>query len=142
MLRFINYTRRNNIYSQSKNRKGGFIGTRGRTRTTIQIVPVHLFLLLFIASFVVSGDDTNAVRDTISCLCSLNSGTQFGKCCEQYPIESIAFSKRESWSCYANEMRTNEKDDLILLFVLSLSEYLLNIFDFLSTQGSFIERNH
>ena len=118
MLSLIKCTHRNNMYIQCSDRKRVFSGTKGRTRTLIEIVPTHLLLLFFIASFVVSGDDTNGVRNTFSCLCSLNSGTQFGKCCEQHPIESIELSQRESWSCYANEMKTNERGDLIFLFVV------------------------
>ena len=96
--------------------KGGFVGTKERTRMVVELVPVHLLLLFFITSFVVCGDDTSAVRNTISSLCSLNSGTKFGKCCEEYPIESINLSKRESWSCFANDMKMNDRGDLILLF--------------------------
>ena len=93
--------------------KGAFVGTR----VTHGISCVYLFVVFIMTSFVVCGDDTNAIRDTLSSLCSLNSVGQFGSCCKEHPTGSISFSRRDSWSCYANDMKTNDEGDLSYLFV-------------------------
>ena len=100
----------------SYEKKGVFVGAR----ITHGIACVHLFVVFIMTSFVVCGDDTNAIRDTLSSLCSLNNVGQFGSCCKEHPAGSILISKRDSWSCYANDMRTNDGGDLISLFVFSL----------------------
>ena len=109
----------NNTSRGNDEKKGAFVGTTERTRITHGIVCAHLFVVFIMTSFVVCGDDTNAIRDTLSSLCSLNSVGQFGSCCQEHPTGSILFSRRDSWSCYANDMRTNNGGDLIFLFVLS-----------------------
>ena len=116
----------------SYEKKEAFVGTR----ITHGITCVHLFVVFIMTSFVVCGDDTNAIRDTLSSLCSLNSVGQFGSCCKEYPTGSISFSKRDSWSCYANEMRTNDGGDLIFLFVLPL--FYSRHIPYFFTQGSFL----
>ena len=109
----------NNTSRGNDEKKGAFVGTTERTRITHGIVCAHLFVVFIMTSFVVCGDDTNAIRDTLSSLCSLNSVGKFASCCKEYPIGSISFSRRDSWSCYANDMRTNNGGDLLFLFVLS-----------------------
>ena len=116
----------NKTSRENDEKKGAFVGTAERTRIPHGIVCAHLFVVFIMTSFVVCGDDTNAIRDTLSSLCSLNSVGQFGSCCQEHPTGSILFSRRDSWSCYANEMRTNNGGDLIFLFVLS--SFLQNTF--------------
>ena len=44
----------------------------------------------------VLGDDTQALRDTLSSFCSLNKEGKFGSCCESYDISSVTLASSGS----------------------------------------------
>ena len=104
------------------------VGMKWRMRSGSCTVPFCLvFAFFFSLSCVVCGDDTPAVRDTFSSLCSINRGSVFSSCCGEHPASSIDLRRRESWSCYANELKVNENGDLISMFVLfSLLSFFLS----------------
>ena len=55
---------------------------------------------------VVSGDDTQALRDTISSLCSLNKVGQFASCCGSYDNgASITLVKNTVTSCFFDSFK-------------------------------------
>ena len=52
---------------------------------------------------VVSGDDTQALRDTISSLCSLNKVGQFASCCGSYDNgASITLEDSPTRNCFVS----------------------------------------
>ncbi len=118
------------------------VGMKWRMRSGSCTVPFCLVFAFFSLSCVVCGDDTHAVRDTFSSLCSINRGSVFSSCCREHPASSIDLRRRESWSCYANELKMNENGDLISMFVLfhfyPSPLFIKSVFYF---WGSFIERD-
>ena len=73
-------------------------------------------MLLMIA---VSGDDTQALRDTISSLCSLNKVGQFASCCGSYENgASITLEYSPARSCFINGLTSTTGSVLTFLFVI------------------------
>ena len=67
---------------------------------------------------VVEGDDTQALRDTISSLCSLNSVGQFASCCVSYDNgASLTLASSTTASCFIADLGST-KGLLIFLFVI------------------------
>ena len=68
---------------------------------------------------VVSGDDTQALRDTISSLCSLNKVGQFASCCGSYDNgASITLEDSSTWSCFISGLGSTTGSVLTSLFVI------------------------
>ena len=83
---------------------------------------------------VVSGDDTQALRDTISSLCSLNKVGQFASCCGSYDNgASITIINNPSGSCFFafNGVRYNQETGAVVigLFVICFIFVLFLLFD-------------
>ena len=55
-------------------------------------VPVIMIVLMLAVAVNVLGDDTQALRDTLSSLCSLNKEGWFGSCCVNYDISSVTLA--------------------------------------------------
>ena len=67
---------------------------------------------------VVSGDDTQALRDTISSLCSLNKVGQFASCCGSYDNgASITLEDSPARSCFIYYLESTTGSVLTSLFV-------------------------
>ena len=67
---------------------------------------------------VVSGDDTQALRDTISNLCSLNKVGQFASCCGSYDNgASITLEDNPARSCFISGLASTTGSVLTELFV-------------------------
>ena len=68
---------------------------------------------------VVSGDDTQALRDTISSLCSLNKVGQFASCCGSYENgSSITLEDSAARSCFIYYLESTTGSVLTSLFVI------------------------
>ena len=68
---------------------------------------------------VVSGDDTPALRDTISSLCSLNSVGKFASCCVSYDNgASLTLDYSTARACFISDLGSNAGSVLTSLFVI------------------------
>ena len=52
----------------------------------------------------VVGDDTQAFRDMLSSLCSLNKEGQFGSCCESIDISSVTLASSATRNCFTSSI--------------------------------------
>jgi len=59
-----------------------------------------VFMALAMVAACVLGDDTEALQDTLSSLCSLNQFGKFGSCCKSHNISSLDFENRDTWECF------------------------------------------
>ena len=70
-------------------------------------------------TIVVEGDDTQAFRDTISSLCSLNSVGQFASCCASYNNgASLILDYSPAMSCFVYSFTPETGSVLTSLFVI------------------------
>ena len=83
-------------------------------KTILMIVGVIALTMMT----VVEGDDTQALRHTLSSLCSLNNVGTFSSCCASYDINSITLDNKTTWSCFINSLSATESA-LTTLFVPS-----------------------
>ena len=68
---------------------------------------------------VVEGDDTQALRDTISSLCSLNSVGKFASCCVSYDNgASLTLESSTARSCFIAGLGSTTGSVLTSLFVI------------------------
>ena len=68
---------------------------------------------------VVEGDDTQALRDTISSLCSLNSVGQFASCCVSYDNgASLTLENSAARVCFITTLESTTGSVLTYLFVI------------------------
>ena len=68
---------------------------------------------------VVEGDDTQALRDTISSLCSLNSVGKFASCCVSYDNgASLTLESSTARSCFIYGLTSTTESVLTSLFVI------------------------
>ena len=73
---------------------------------------------MLMMSGVVSGDDTQALRDTVSSLCSLNKAGQFSSCCASYDNgASITLAANEARSCFISGLGSTTGSIVSSLFV-------------------------
>ena len=79
---------------------------------------------------VVSGDDTQALRNTISSLCSLNKVGQFALCCGSYNNgASITLEDSTARNCFIYGLTSNIGSVLLGLFVICFIFVLFLLFD-------------
>ena len=79
---------------------------------------------------VVCGDDTQALRDTISSLCSLNKVGQFASCCGSYDNgASITLEDSPARSCFISSLGSTTGSVLTSLFVICFIFVLFLLFD-------------
>ena len=79
---------------------------------------------------VVSGDDTQALRDTISSLCKLNKAGEFALCCRSYNNgASITLEDSTTWSCFIFTLKSTTGSVLTSLFVICFIFVLFLLFD-------------
>ena len=68
---------------------------------------------------VVEGDDTQALRHTISSLCSLNSVGKFASCCVSYDNgASLTLEESEGTKCFIYGLTSTTGSVLTSLFVI------------------------
>ena len=87
-------------------------------------------VIVLIMIIVVSGDDTQALRDTISSLCSLNKVGQFASCCGSYDNgASITFAYSTARNCFISSLTSSAGPVLTGLFVICFIFVLFLLFD-------------
>ena len=75
--------------------------------------------VIVLMMIVVEGDDTKALRDTISSLCSLNSVGKFASCCVSYDNgASLTLASSAARDCFIFGLGTTPGSVLISLFVI------------------------
>ena len=86
--------------------------------------------VIVLMMIVVSGDDTQALRDTISSLCSLNKVGQFASCCGSYENgASITLASSTAKICFIYNLRSTTGSVLTYLFVICFIFVLFLLFD-------------
>ena len=117
------------VGGQKENKGNGFVFLKGTERDSFFAGTNSSFMImmtLLVVSTCVLGDDTQALRDTLSSLCSLNKEGQFGSCCESYDISSVTFDSSPARDCFISSLYS--KSGLILsLFVCLI---VLELFTF------------
>ena len=75
--------------------------------------------VIVLMMIVVEGDDTQAFRDTVSSLCSLNSVGQFASCCVSYDNgASITLESSTARACFISGLGSTTGFVLTSLFVI------------------------
>ena len=88
---------------------------------------------------VVEGDDTQALRHTISSLCSLNSVGQFASCCVNYDNgASLTLESSTARTCFISGLKSTTGSDLTSLFAVYFIFVLFFLFDDCHSFSSFI----
>ena len=82
-------------------------------------VPVIMIVLMLTIVVSVLGDDTQAFRDTLSSLCSLNKEGHFGSCCENYDISSVTLASSAARNCFIYSL-SSTSGSITELFVLQM----------------------
>ena len=86
-----------------------------------------VIVLMMIA---VEGNDTQALRDTISSLCSLNSVGQFHSCCVSYDNgASLNLEDSPARACFISSLASTTGSVLTSLFVICFILVLFLLFD-------------
>ena len=86
--------------------------------------------VIVLMMIVVSGDDTQALRDTISSLCSLNKVGQFASCCGSYENgASITLENSPARNCFISGLGSTTGSVLTQLFVICFIFVLFLLFD-------------
>ena len=97
-----------------------------------------LFLVIVLMMIVVEGDDTQALRDTISSLCSLNSVGKFASCCVSYDNgASLTLASSTVRSCFIYDLASTTGSVLTSLFVICFIFVLFLLFDDCHSFSSF-----
>ena len=75
--------------------------------------------VIVLMMIVVEGNDTQALRDTISSLCSLNSVGQFASCCVSYDNgASLTLASSAARKCFIDGLGSTTGSVLTYLFVI------------------------
>ena len=108
-----------------------------------------LFLVIVLMMIVVEGDDTQALRDTISSLCSLNSVGQFASCCVSYDNgASLTLEDSTARYCFISDLASTTGSVLtslfVICFILCCSFFLMIVihFHYFSFSGVFIPKDY
>ena len=92
-------------------------------------IPVIMGVIVLMM-IVVSGDDTQALRDTISSLCSLNKVGEFASCCGSYNNgASITLEDSQTRYCFVSTLASTTGSVLTSLFVICFIFVLFLLFD-------------
>ena len=94
--------------------------------------------VIVLMMIVVSGDDTQALRDTISSLCSLNSVGEFASCCVSYDNgASLTLASSTVRACFISSLASTTGSVLTYLFVICFIFVLFLLFDDCHSFSSF-----
>ena len=86
--------------------------------------------VIVLMMIVVCGDDTQALRDTISSLCSLNKVGQFASCCVSYDNgATITLEDSPARDCFIYDLKSTTGSVLNSLFVICFIFVLFLLFD-------------
>ena len=97
-----------------------FVGHKHFPFITSSKVPVIMIVLMLAVVVSVLGDDTQALRDTLSSLCSLNKEGQFGSCCKKYDISSVTLYYSTARNCFISSIYSTYEGSITWLFALHL----------------------
>ena len=111
-----------------------FVGHKYLPFITSSKVPVIMIVLMLAVVVSVLGDDTQALRDTLSSLCSLNKEGQFGSCCASYDISSVTLDYSAARNCFIYSL-SSTSGSITVLFVFPLR------FRFVHFSGSFTKED-
>ena len=80
-----------------------------------------LMIMMTLLTVVVNvlGDDTQALRDTLSSLCSLNKEGHFGSCCKSYGISSVTLASGPAGNCFIYSL-SYTSGSITFLFVFQM----------------------
>ena len=104
--------------------------------------------VIVLMMIVVSGDDTPALRDTISSLCSLNKVGKFASCCGSYDNgASITLESSPARSCFISDLGfttgsvlTSLFADLFPFLMIAIAFVLVSFFQGFHTKTTFCFR--
>ena len=96
-----------------------FVGHKYLPFITSTKVPVIMIVLMLGVVVSVLGDDTQALRDTLSSLCSLNKEGQFGSCCASYDISSVTLAYSSVRNCFVSSL-SSTSGSVTYLFVFKM----------------------
>ena len=88
-------------------------------------IPIILPVIVLMMVVVVSGDDTQAFRDTLSSLCSLNKAGKFSTCCASHDINSLTLEYSPARNCFILSLSSSSGSVLNSLFVVC---FILDLF--------------
>ena len=92
------------------------------------VLPVIFALSLICFAF---PDDTQALRNTLNSLCSLNRESEFSSCCSMYPPSTVSLTpeSEKQRRCYFAKVFLSPHDSLVVtgLFVSILMHISLNL---------------
>ena len=104
--------------------------------------------VIVLTMIVVEGDDTQALRHTISSLCSLNSVGKFASCCASYDNgASLTLAYSAARECFIYSLASTTGSALtslfVICFILFCSFFLMIVIPFLhfSFSGFLITEN-
>ena len=97
-----------------------FVGHKYLPFITSTKVPVIMIVLMLAVVVNVLGDDTQALQDTLSSLCSLNKEGQFGSCCVNYGISSVTLASSPARDCFIYNISSTSGPILTSLFVFKM----------------------
>ena len=80
-------------------------------------IPMIVGVIVLMMVIVVSADDTQALRDTVSSLCSLNKAGQFHSCCLSYDINSLSLEYSPARRCFIYGFSLSGGSAVTFLFV-------------------------
>ena len=80
-------------------------------------IPMIVGVIVLMMVIVVSADDTQALRDTLSNLCSLNKAGEFHSCCLSYDINSLSLASSPARECFIYNLTSSSGSVLTSLFV-------------------------
>ena len=112
---------RDGVFIENK-KKNDYGGTRGRHlpfQTNIKFV---LMMVMIVTVVNVLGDDTRALQDTLSSLCSLNNNVGFGSCCRSYDINSVTLASSSTWNCFISSLSFTSESIINFMFVVLFLE--------------------
>ena len=97
-----------------------FVGRKYLPFITSTKVPVIMIVVMLAVVVSVLGDDTQAFRDTLSSLCSLNKEGQFGSCCESYDISSVTLASSAARNCFISYLSSTSGSIITNLFAFKM----------------------
>ena len=109
------------------------------TEPSISLMMSILMIMgVIVLMMTVEGDDTQALRDTISSLCSLNSVGQFSMCCVSYDNgASLTLASSTVSSGFIASLKSTTGSVLTSLFVICFIFVLFLLFDDCHSFSSF-----
>ena len=96
-----------------------FMGHKHLPFITSSKAPVIMLVLMLGVVVSVLGDDTQALQDMLSSLCSLNNEGKFGSCCESYDISSVTLDSSPARNCFISSL-SSTSGSITTLFVFHL----------------------